>query len=83
MPSTTAISPLAAEIKALRESETFTVDRAEALVLHWIAENMPALPRPTVTTRAFTVGDRVYVRYSITVQPMCMDVLISQESAGA
>lgn len=83
MPNTTAIKPLSAKLTALHRSGTFSQERAEALVRHWISQHMPELPKPTVTTRAFTVDGRLYVRCSITVQPMCMDVLVSQESAGA
>ena len=84
MPNTSVvINPLSVAIGALHRSGRFTKARTDALIRHWINNNMAALPKPTVTTRALTVDGRLYVRCSITVQPMCMDVLVSQESAGA
>ena len=82
MPTVNAqtLAPLNAQLKEEREAGALTQDRACEVVRAWLAENLPQLPAPSVHVRCFTDTDtgRLYARATITITPMCMDVLVSE-----
>lgn len=74
------LRPLRDQLRLERERGTLTRDRAVELVRRWVLENMPALPSPGVDAVAMDVNGRLFVRATISVTPLCMDVLVSQET---
>ena len=80
MVNTQTFAPLHAQLKEVSETGALTPDRACEVVRAWLAENLPQLPAPAVHVRCFTDTDtgRLYARATITITPLCMDVLVSE-----
>ena len=50
------------------------------IVRRWVLTNMPTLPAPDVEAVTMDVNGRVYVRATVRVAPLALDVLVSQET---
>ena len=80
MVRTDKIRPLRDQFRLERERGQLTRDRVVDLVRRWVLETMPDLPSPSVDAVAMEVNGRLFVRATISVTPLCMDVLVSQDT---